>query len=407
MQRTYLTLMLLNTLASSFIWGVNTLFLLDAGLSNTEAFAANAFYTLGMVVFEVPTGVMADTKGRRASYLLGTATLLVATLVYLFMWQTTAPFWGWALASVLLGLGYTFFSGAVQAWLVDALHATGYTGDTAAVFARGQGVEGGAMLAGSVAGGFLAQATNLGAPYLARSALLGVTMIFAFVAMHDLGFAPRRGEHTGDEVRRILRASIDRGWRVRPVRWMMLSAPFTMGVGVYSFYAAQPHLLELYGDESAFGVAGIAAAVVAGAQIAGALLVPAVLRKLRRRTDALIVAAVTSTVALIAVGITDHFGVAIGFLVVWALGFAAYNPLHQSYLNGLIASEERATVLSIDALLGSAGGALLQPGLGRAADVWSYGNSFVVAGVLQATAVPFLFAARRQNAAADFTAASA
>lgn len=78
-QRTYLTLTLLNTLAASFIWGVNTLFLLDAGLDNTEAFAANAAFTLGMVLFEVPTGVVADTRGRRFSFLLGTVTLLVST----------------------------------------------------------------------------------------------------------------------------------------------------------------------------------------------------------------------------------------------------------------------------------------------------------------------------------------
>ena len=44
-QRTYLLLTLLTTLAASFIWGINTLFLLDAGLSNAEAFAANAFET--------------------------------------------------------------------------------------------------------------------------------------------------------------------------------------------------------------------------------------------------------------------------------------------------------------------------------------------------------------------------
>ena len=70
-QRVYLTLVLGNTLAASFIWGINTLFLLDAGLSNLEAFAANAFFTAGMMIFEVPTGVVADTWGRRASYLLG------------------------------------------------------------------------------------------------------------------------------------------------------------------------------------------------------------------------------------------------------------------------------------------------------------------------------------------------
>ena len=72
-QRIYLVLIAGNTLAASFIWGVNTLFLLDAGLTNLEEFAANAFFTVGMVIFEVPTGVVADTVGRRASFLLGTS----------------------------------------------------------------------------------------------------------------------------------------------------------------------------------------------------------------------------------------------------------------------------------------------------------------------------------------------
>ena len=126
-QRVFLVLTLLTTLAASFIWGVNTLFLLDAGLSNAEAFAANAFFSVGQVLFEVPTGVVADTRGRRFIFMLGAATLLAATLLYLVMWNMHAPFWGWAIASALLGLGFTFFSGATEAWLVDALNATGYT----------------------------------------------------------------------------------------------------------------------------------------------------------------------------------------------------------------------------------------------------------------------------------------
>src|SRR6187551_2555640 len=86
-ERTYLLLTLISTLASSFIWGINTIFLLDAGLSNAEAFAANAFFTAGMVLFEIPTGVVADTRGRRVSYLLGTITLAASTLLYYFMWK--------------------------------------------------------------------------------------------------------------------------------------------------------------------------------------------------------------------------------------------------------------------------------------------------------------------------------
>src|SRR5213082_3955023 len=171
-QRTYLLLMAGNTLATSLIWGINTIFLLDAGLSNLEAFAANAFFTAGMVIFEVPTGVVADTVGRRASYLLGTVTLAASTLLYVLLWRLPAPFWQWAVVSVLIGLGFTFFSGAVEAWLVDALKATGFSGELEAVFGRGQVVTGVAMLTGSVAGGLIAQATNFGVPFLLRGLIL-------------------------------------------------------------------------------------------------------------------------------------------------------------------------------------------------------------------------------------------
>src|SRR3989475_10708384 len=94
-QRTYLVLLLGNTLAASPLWGINPIFLLDAGLSNLEAFAANAFFTAGMVIFEVPTGVVADTAGRPVSYLLGTGTPAASTLLYVLLWRIHAPFSRW------------------------------------------------------------------------------------------------------------------------------------------------------------------------------------------------------------------------------------------------------------------------------------------------------------------------
>lgn len=400
-QRTYLLLTLLSTLAASFIWGVNTLFLLDAGLSNTQAFAANAFFTLGQVVFEVPTGVIADVRGRRASYLLGAITLLLATLLYLLMWQIEAPFWGWALSSVLIGLGFTFFSGAVEAWLVDALSHHGFAGNLESVFAKGQATSGIAMLSGSVAGGFVAQATNLGVPYILRAVLLGLTLVTAFFLMKDLGFTPQRGSGPLKEIRKVLKASIDGGLRLRPVRWVMLAAPFTMGAGIFVFYAMQPHLLDLYGDPNAFGIAGLAAAIVAGAQILGGLAVPLLRRAFSRRTDVLILAGVVSVVSLALIAWTSSFWVAIALLVVWALAFSAAGPMRQAYLNGLIPSEQRATVLSFDALMASSGGVVAQPGLGRVADVWGYPASYAVSAAISAVALPFFVLARRERAGSD------
>src|SRR4051794_26372727 len=218
-QRTYLLLMLGNTLATSFIWGINTIFLLDAGLSNLEAFAANAFFTAGMVLFEVPTGIVADTVGRRASYLLGTVTLTASTLLYVLLWQIEAPFWEWAIVSILLGLGFTFFSGAVEAWLVDALAATGFTGAMESVFGRGQVVGGAAMLTGSVAGGFIAQQTSLGVPFVLRGVVLMLMFVVAFRLMHDIGFTPEKGGRPLAEMRKIAAASIDYGWRVPAGEW--------------------------------------------------------------------------------------------------------------------------------------------------------------------------------------------
>ena len=147
-QRTYLVLLAGNTLAASFIWGINTIFLLDAGLTNFEAFAANAFFTAGMVLFEIPTGIVADSRGRRISFLAGTITLAVTTVLYVLLWQLGSPFVWWAIVSLLLGLGFTFFSGATEAWLVDALTATKFDGMLETVFARGQVVSGVFMLLG-------------------------------------------------------------------------------------------------------------------------------------------------------------------------------------------------------------------------------------------------------------------
>ncbi len=400
-QRTYLVLTLLTTMAASLIWGINTLFLLDAGLSNTQAFTANAFFTAGMVLFEVPTGIVADTRGRRASFLLGAFTLLVSTLLYLLMWQLEASLWGWALASVVLGLGFTFFSGAMEAWLVDALTAADFTGDLESVFARGQAVAGIAMLTGSVAGGLIAQATNLGVPYLVRAGLLGVTVVVAWRMMHDLGFSPERRGGPVQEVRRIFRATIDVGWCQRPIRLMMLAAPFTMGVGIYAFYAMQPHLLELYGDETAFGVAGLAAAAIAGAQIIGGLLVPRVRHFFKRRTDVVMWSGVIGAGALVGIGLTSSFVVALVLLIIWAVGSAFALPMRQAYVNGLIPAQQRATVLSFDALMGSAGGVVAQPALGRVADVYGYGASYVVSGGVIALATPFFWLARRERAVSD------
>jgi MFS family permease len=388
-------------LPTSLIVGVNTLFLLDGGLTNVEAFAANAIYTLGLVLFEIPTGIVADTWGRRTSYLLGAGVQLAGNLLYFWMWHTHGPFWCWGVASLLLGSGYTFYSGALEAWLVDALKHAGYEGDLDPIFAKNQIVTGMAMLVGTVAGGFIAQAFALGTPYLVRAALQLVSFVVAFVVMKDIGFTPERTAGLVKQVRALTSAGWTYGIKNRPVRWVILAAPFYMGTGIYGFYAAQPYLLDLFGDQQAIGVAGIAAAGIAVTQVVGGFAVPTIRRVFGRRTHILIACAALTTVSLVLMGLIQVFAVVVVLLVLWAVAFAANMPVRQAYINAQIPSRERATVLSFDSMVNSCGGVAFQPILGGVADASGYAISYIVSGSIAFVGLPFLLLARKENVEAD------
>lgn len=400
-RRTYYVLSAGNTLAASLIWGINTIFLLDAGLTNFQAFAANACFTAGMVLFEIPTGIVADRWGRRVSFLCGTLTLAASTALYVLLWQLRSPFSWWAIVSALLGLGFTFFSGATEAWLVDALTATRFDGQLESVFGRAQVVTGAMMLGGSVAGGYLAQLTNLGVPYVARAAILVGVFVLAFFAMHDIGFTPDREDRPLTEMKQILGSSVEHGLKVPAVRAIMLAGMFSGGVGIYVFYALQPYLLDLWGNQRAYGIAGLVAAIGAGAQIIGGLLTPQVRRAFRRRTSALLILQVVGVLMLAVIGLIGNFWVVVAAMTLSSLAASASRPIRQAYLNDMIPSQQRATILSFDSLITSAGGIVAQPVLGKSADIWGYQVSYLLSAVGTAIALPFIVTARNLKAPAD------
>ena len=292
-QRTYLLLLLGNTLAASFIWGINTIFLLDAGLSNLEAFAANAFFTAGMVLFEMPTGIVADTVGPPG---LVPARHGHAGRHHAALRPAVAD------RGAVLGVGdrsrcgsasgFTFFSGAVEAWLVDALTATGFDGSSSGVRARARSSAASAMLVGSVAGGFIAQVTNLGvAVRRCAAVVLAVMFVVAFALMHDIGFTPRgasgrrcRDAH-GSPAPRSSTAGGCRGEVADGAR------SFTGGVGIYVFYALQPYLLELYGDPTPTGSPAWWRRSWPALRSSAGFAAPRIRRLFRRRTSALLMTA--------------------------------------------------------------------------------------------------------------------
>src|SRR5262245_21321172 len=271
--RHYLIIAGLYTLSTSLIWGVNTLFLLEAGLDIMGVFIANAVFTGSMALFEIPTGVLADTRGRRTSFLLSVIVVLIGTLGYVGAAAGGGSLLLFCVMSVVLGLGYTFYSGAVEAWLVDALKATGYSGQLDQVFARGAMVSGGAMLIGSVGGGLLGS-LDLSLPFLIRASLLAVVYGIAFFTMHELGFTPRplKLKEMPVEMGKVAQESITYGWKKKSVRLLIIAAFIHSIFMAWGFYAWQPYFLELLGQDLIW-VAGVVAALIALATMVGNSLV--------------------------------------------------------------------------------------------------------------------------------------
>ena len=397
----YFTLAGLYTLSAALIWGVNTLFLLDAGLSFFEVFVANAAFSAGMVVFEIPTGVVADTLGRRVSFLLSVSVLAATTLLYVALAQLEAGVVAFALVSVGMGLGFTFYSGAMEAWLVDALAVTGYRGILDRVFARGQQITGAAMLVGAVGGGLLGQ-IDLAIPYLVRAALLAVVFVVAFVVMHDLGFTPRRvsaGELPGEIVRNG-KAGVEFGWGQRPLRLLMLASLVQVGFLTWGFYASQPYLLALL-DSDAVWIAGLVAAGVALSTIAGNQVVTIASRYCGRRTTLLLSAAALQTCAAVALGVASSFWVALPAFLLVTASVGVTSPVRQAYLHQVVRTEQRATVVSFDSMVSNVGGVGGQVGLGALGEARSVGAAFVAGGVATAAALPLLAKLRRLGGTAD------
>lgn len=257
------------------------------------------------------------------------------------------------------------------------------------------------MLVGTIGGGVLGT-LDLALPYLARSAMLVVLFGIAWLTMHDLGFSPRalRVSQVPKEMRAVAEASLEYGWRRRPVRLVMLASALQWGFMTWGFYAWQPYLLELLGRDAVW-ISGVAASLIAGAMIVGNAIVDRVSTLCGRRTTLLVWSAAIQCAAAVAVGLAQSFWVALAAMAVLAVAIGVTGPAKQAYLHASVPSAQRATVISFDSMFGNGGGIVGQAGLGWLARVRSIGIGYVVGGALTAAAVPLFLGVRREGGAAD------
>ena len=399
--RTYYAITGLFNLAMSLIWGIDTLFKMGAGLDIQQVLLTNAAITLGSMVFEIPTGVVADTLGRRVSLLLCLVTLFVTTLLYVACAWRGWGFWAFMWISVFLGLGYTFYTGAVDAWLVDALKATGYAKPLEPVFARGQMFFGAGMLVGTIGGGLLGQ-VHLYIPYLVRAAIVIPLFWLAWRSMTELGYTRRALEQSRvpAELRRVFVEGMRYGLGHPVIRPVMFASLVSMSFMIFGFYSWQRYFLDLLGRDLVW-VDGVISSLMGLSLIAGNALVAPLSRAVRTRTGLLILSAGAQATLAVACGVLTNFYAVVSLYLLYGVAIGLAMPVKQGYLNAHIPSSQRATIISLDSMFASSGGVVGQSVWGAVARARSIGTAWAWSGLTLLLAIPLYWMARRRDEQLD------
>jgi MFS family permease len=348
-ERTYRIVFAGYTLGMFFVAPVYPLFLLSRGLDLFEVNAVLAIYLVTVFVFEVPTGVVADVFGRKASFVCACALRAVAFALY----AGAESFADCVVAEVIDAIGTTLASGALEAWVVDGVRADGDARATDVVFARAQIVARAVMVAGAVACGYLA-AVGWALPWLTGAAIFAVTGLVGAVTMHE---PPGPRAATGPGTGSLLRSVRDAAASVAASPVLLLICGLFM-IGAFAGFPLhmlwQSHLQRLAG--ASLPLLGWATAALHATALLGSALVPAALRRFRRET-VLAAAALWRAIMVLVLATATGLVPALAGLLLQEISWAVSEPVYAAWTNEHTVSERRATVLSFRSVFLTVGGA--------------------------------------------------
>ena len=370
----------------------------EVGMSPLQLVLVGTFMEVSIFVFEVPTGVVADTYSRRLSIVIGTAVMGVAVILF----GAFATPWPIIAAAALWGFGYTFTSGAFDAWLADEVGPQRLAG----VYLRGAQVGRVASLAGIGASVGLA-VVDLRLPIVVAGAGEIVLGAFFALTMAETSFAPLPREERGSFAQmRHTAAHGGRLVRARPALLSILGIAAFAGMWSEGYDRLwQAHFIRDIGLPSLggldpivwFGVfgAGTILLSIAVAHPLGKRLEHSSLQRLATTLFWLDASLLLSALVFVLAGL---FWVAL--VAYFAVGLArnVANPIFQTWLNRNVEeSGVRATVLSITSQADAVGQWTGGPAIGLIGNVFSIRAALAAGALCMAPALALYRRAARHG----------
>lgn len=343
----------------------------EAGLSATEIMLVQAIFSAAGLAFEVPSGYLADVAGRRRALLGAMAAQALAFTAY----GVARGFWTFAAAEIVLAFGYSLLSGTASAILFDSLRATGDEARYHRMEGRSEALTRLGTAVAAILGGFVA-AVSLRIPFAVNVA----TAVAGFAIVRGVVEPPRERLASHQPLRDLLRISAE------ALRDRRLQAPMVLGAALFAtgIIGIWGYFLRLSGRGITVASYGVYFALFQAAAALGAASSARISGLLGPRGSVALLAVVPLTFLAFA---ADGSALPVLLTPLAAAVWSFSGPFLSSHLNRHIASDRRATVLSVSAMLGRilmvAGG----PGFGWLLDRYSDRVAFgALAGVFLALA---------------------
>jgi DHA3 family tetracycline resistance protein-like MFS transporter len=374
----------------------------EAGLDPVQLLLVGAALQGAILVSEVPTGVVADTYSRRLSVLIGLSLVGCGSIVS----GLTPDFGPIVVGTVVLGVGRTFISGALQAWIADEVGVEAAN----SVYLRGAQVTIAFWLAAIPISFGLAAVGDTNLPILIGGVWLVALAVFMAPLMSETGFQrPDRSQAL--QGFRELGQTLSAGRRLVSVRPLLLTM-FTItafygiaGQGFERLWVA--HFYESVGLPARWGVDDVVwfGVVRFGAALLGVITLRYVRRAYAERMSshsvvsrALFRITVVQMLGILCLAIAGEFALAAAaYCVVFALSFA-HDPFHLAWINQNVDSSVRATVISMNSQTDALGRTIGGPFIGVVGSVASLRTALSVAGIALIPALLFYFRAFGQGA---------
>ena len=368
-----------------------------AGLTPVQLILVGTALEVSAFVFEVPTGIVADVYSRRLSIIIGYVLMGLGFLVEGFF----PAFLPILLAQIIWGLGYTFTSGATQAWISDEVGE-----DTAnKLFLRGTQVGLFASLIG-MGLAMLVGANNVALPLQVGAfgvILIGLTLM---VIMPETGFhpTPREDRNTWQHMWH----TFNQGAKAVRSRPRLMNIVFIgLFYGLYSEGFDRlwvKHLLDNFELPVLFGNNQVA--FFAALRVAAALLTIFAVRYVEKRVDSTSPLAIGRAVLLVTGAISIALlGFALSPILVLSLGLYlvisvlrdVHGPLQTGWVNQKLDPQVRATVHSMFGQVDAIGQTMGGPVVAGIAAVGSAVAALVTSGLLLTPALFFIGRANSQS----------